>query len=99
MNENHKTNKLEQIKEVVTNILVDKRLINKYSKKDIEKAIMRSRGFDKRTVNSWFNALWNLNYLLQPEPNVYSLNFSKLVELEVPLPIQLDPKQAKLSRF
>ncbi len=98
MNENHKSNKQEEIKEIVT-CLVDRKLINKYSKKDIEKAIMLSRGFDKRTVNTWFNALWDLDYILQPEPNVYSLNFAKLTELEVPLPLQYDPKQAKLSRF
>lgn len=93
-----KFNKQEQIKEVLQS-LVDRKLVNKYSKEDIEKAILKTRGFDERTVSRWFTALWKLDYFFQPEPGVYSLNFSKILELEIKLPIDIDPRQAKLGGF
>jgi hypothetical protein len=59
--------------------------LNNYTYDDIAKAIMICRGVDNRTINQWFNALWKLEYLLQPSLGVYSLNLEKIAELEIPL--------------
>jgi hypothetical protein len=95
---NDKINKQERIKQVLQSLVDDAR-VNRFSRREIEKAILKTRGFDTRTVSTWFNALWKLEYFLQLEPGVYILNYSKIAELEVKLPVEVDPKQAKLGGF
>lgn len=69
-----------------------------YTRSDIEKAIMSTRMVvDQRTLNNWFQFLWKLEYLTQPEPSVYTLNWTKVAELELPVPLEFDPKQRRLG--
>ena len=76
-------NQKEKIKQILTTLTSKK--INSYTYDDIAKAIMICRGVDNRTINQWFNALWKLEYLLQPSLGVYSLNLDKIAELEISL--------------
>lgn len=69
----------------------------KYTRSDIEKALMEALGVhDKRSMNSWFEFMWKTQFLTQPEKDVYSLNWTKVVELELPIPEEVDPRQRRL---
>jgi hypothetical protein len=85
----------QQIREIVETLIKQGRRINSYSREEIDKAIITCRGVDKRTRKTWFNILWSFEYLLQPQPNLYSLNMVKLAELDVKPP--LSPKQTQLE--
>jgi len=93
--------KKEIIKEILENLINQNNRIGYYTKEQIEKAIIQCRGADPRTIQSWFNALWKLQYLIQPQPNVFNINIDKIVDLELEhkIPIQIDKKQTKLSSF
>ena len=56
---------------------------------------MECRGPDYRTIRNWWTYLWRLGFLEQPEAGKYVLVYSKLAELEMPTPMENDPKQAK----
>ena len=90
--------KTEVIKEILQNLLETKK-VGYYTKQDIEKAIMQSRGVDKRTIQNWFNMLWKLEYFVQPEPGIFNLNLEKIVDLEVKVSPQPDMKQKRLGDF
>jgi hypothetical protein len=60
---------------------------------------MLCHGFDKRTIKTWFDALWKLEYLTQPQPGVFNLNVNKIAKLELPAPRQIDLKQKRLGAF
>lgn len=48
-----------------------------YTKKDIEKAIVRIKLIcDRRSIDNWFNLLFRLNYIQQPQPQQYILTDS-----------------------
>lgn len=84
-----------QIREILETLLKTK--IGYYDQADIEKAIMTCRGCDKRTRQNWYNYMWKLEYLIQPRPGVFHLNLTKLAELELPVPRQIDPLQKRLT--
>lgn len=85
------------VKEILRKLLDSNKTVGYYGKEDIEKAIMESRGvLDQRAINNWFSYLWKLDYFTQPKHGVYQLNLSKIQELELPLPFQIDPKQRRL---
>jgi hypothetical protein len=90
--------KTEIIKQILQNLL-DIKKVGYYTRADIEKAIMLSRGVDKRTIQNWFDVLWKLEYFLQPQPGVFNLNLEKVVALEVKIPPQIDMKQKRLGEF
>lgn len=84
------------IKEILESLIKNGEQIGRYSKREVERAIIECRGADPRTINNWFGALLKLDYLLQPELGVYTLNLDRIASLEVKLPTELDPKQARL---
>ena len=94
-------NRQKCIREILENLINTNRQLGYYTKDDIEKSIIRCRGFDQRTIDNWFKVLWRLEYLLQPEPGIFHLNLSKVAELELPVKpsAQVDSRQARLRRF
>lgn len=93
--------KKQVIKEILQNLINQNNRIGYYTKEQIEKAIMQCRGADPRTIQTWFKALFRLEYLIQPQPNVYNINIDKIVDLEIDnkIPIQVDRKQKSLKLF
>jgi len=92
----------ETIRAILEKLISGNRQIgNRYSRDDIDKAIITVRGVDQRTRDNWFNVLWKLDYLLQPEKGWYSLNLSHLSELELKVapPRPFLKNQTKLRRF
>jgi len=96
-----KMKKEETIKAILEKLINQRNQIGYYSKDDIEKAIIQVRGADYRTLKTWFTVLWRLEYLLQPQPNIFHLNLAKISELELSgkLPRQIDTKQRKLGAY
>jgi len=90
-------NKKEQVKEIIKALLDNCNHLGYYRKAEIEKAIMLCRGSDNRTIRNWFKFLWRLEYFIQPHPHVYQLNMERIVDLEISIPIQIDPKQRRLE--
>ena len=89
-------NKRDRIKTVIEKLITNPHF-NKFSKPDIQKAIIIAReALDERTVERYWNLLWNLQIIIQPELNTYSLNIVKIQEYELPLPLTADPKQQRL---
>ena len=86
-------NKREQVIEILKVLLKSKQTT--YSKEDVEKAIMECRGGDHRTLRNWFRYLWRMGYFLQPQKDMFQLNFEKVVELELDEVI-LNPTQKRL---
>lgn len=78
--------KKEWIRDILENILKSKETVGEYTRKDIEKAIILSRGMDKRTISNWFDTLWALEYFTQPKKGVYCLDFAKVAELDLKIP-------------
>jgi len=86
----------QRIREVIEQLIVSDKF-NSFARHDIDKAIIVCRQpLDERTIDNWFNLLWKLEYIIQPKPKVYSLNITKIQELEVKLPQEVDPKQRRL---
>lgn len=92
---------IETVKLILEKLINQKNQLGYYRKADIEKAIIQVRGADYRTLKTWFNVLWRLEYLLQPEPGIFHINITKLAELELSekVPKQLDTKQSRLGAF
>jgi len=89
--------KEEAIREILENLISsNQETLGLYSKGQIEKAIIQVRGIDQRTIKNWFKTLWKLEYLVQPKPTVFQLNYQKIASLDVKLPPQIDPLQTKL---
>ena len=88
--------KTNEVKEILSELMKQKKKVGCYSRKDIETAIMACRGSDARTIRNWWRYLWRLDYLVQTQPDIYTMNLDKIVELEMPIPIHVDPKQRKL---
>jgi len=89
--------KREQIKKIVQKLLNQNKLSG-FSRADIDKATLQALlVLDQRSFDRWFNFLWKLEYLTQPEPEKYSLNVERIVELEVKLPEAINPAQRRLS--
>lgn len=86
-------NKKPQVIEILK-VLFNKKS-NSYHKHEIENAIMLCRGVDPRTQKNWFNYLWKLGFFEQPAKDKFTLNYSRLAELEMPTPLECDPKQAR----
>jgi hypothetical protein len=85
-----------RIREIIEYLLASDKF-NCFTRSDIEKAIIVCRQpLDERTTNNWFNLLWKLEYIIQPKPKTYALNITKIQELEVALPEEVDPKQRRL---
>jgi hypothetical protein len=88
--------KQERIREVIEYLITSGKF-NRFQKRDIEKAIIVCRQpLDERTRDNWFRLLWQLEYIVQPECGFYMLNIPKIQELEVKLPVEVDPKQRRL---
>lgn len=86
-------NKKEQVTEILKELF--KKKSNHYHKTDIENAIITCRGLDPRTLKNWWNYLWRLGFFEQPSKDKYILNYNRLSELEMPTPLECDPKQAR----
>lgn len=82
---------LESIRAILQKLIADCGFKPYYFKHDIDRAIMAIRGVDKRTINAWWNALWNLRIIEQPKRGSYCLNMQKLS--------LLDPNQKRLAEF
>jgi hypothetical protein len=70
------------LKEILSN-LIETGKFQAYTKNDIEKAIMKARGIDRRTIINWFNAIFDLGYILPVGPNRYDLNIKLVSELDM----------------
>jgi hypothetical protein len=86
-------NRREQVTEILKTLLKTKQ--TSYTQIDIGKAIMECRGLDPRTIRNWFNYLWKLEYFVQPDKDLYQLNYEKVAELELDAVI-LNPEQRRL---
>lgn len=90
--------KREQIKQIIQKLLEQKRL--QFTQKEIEDAIVQVRELaDPRSIEKWFLLMWRLGYFIQPEYELFQINLQKTMELEVKLPIQVDPKQSRLGGY
>ena len=89
-------NKENEVKEILSELMNQKKKVGCYSQKDIETAIMACRGSDGRTIRNWWRYLWRLDYFIQTQPDIYQMNLEKVVALEMPIPLHVDPKQRKL---
>jgi hypothetical protein len=72
----------EMIKEIIQELIAEGKLTH-FTKNDIEIAIMKVRGVDKRTFLTWFSVLWKLQYLTQSTPGIYELNLNSIQKLDV----------------
>lgn len=73
----------EEIKKIVKTLIEQSNKIKDFKKIEVEKAVMSIRGVDKRTVSTWFNALVQLEYLIQSGHDsigrpFYQFNFQKV---------------------
>lgn len=96
-NKHWKEEAIKEILEKLMNSHSRSESFGKYSKEDIEKAIMQVRGVDPRTIKNWFTILWKLEFVLQPKPQLFQLNFGKIASLEIKIPPQIDPLQTRLG--
>lgn len=64
--------------QIMTELLVEQDYQAQYTRKQVEKAIMKVRGIDERTVQRWLKALMVFEYLEPKAPNIYSINFVKV---------------------
>lgn len=88
--------KREQLRKIVQQLLDLGRF--RYTRQDLDDAVLRGLMVtDQRTFDRWFNLLWKLEFLLQPERGVYVLNVERVVQLEVNLPCEVDPAQRRLN--
>jgi len=88
--------KQEKIREIIESLLASEKF-NNFNKTDIENAIKDCRQpLDQRTIDNWFQFLWQHEYIIQPKFRIYALNITKIQELEVKLPQEVDPKQRRL---
>ena len=89
-------NKKENVTKIIQTLLNTKQP-NTYRKEEIEQAIRVAKWtVDQRTIENWFTLLWKLGFLHQDSPGVYGLNIERVAELEVQLPLDVDPKQRRL---
>lgn len=76
-----------QLREVLSAILTETKGNLKLKKVDFEKAIMKKGYRDKRTLTNWWEYLWKLEYITQPDPGAYyQLSVKRLLELELEVP-------------
>ena len=87
---------MEQTKEILRQLLQQKKL-GYFSRRDIDTVVKEVRGvLDQRSLNNWFNYLFDLKFILPLKPNIYNINVQKIAELEISIPPQIDPKQRRL---
>jgi hypothetical protein len=86
-------NRKEQVIEILKELF--KKKANHYHKHEIETAIITCRGLDPRTLKNWWAYLWRLGFFEQPSKDKFILNYNRLAELEMPTPLECDPKQAR----
>jgi hypothetical protein len=80
---NQLVSKKESITEIIQQILRTKQS-TQFTKEDIELAIMKAQFvIDRRSINNWFNVLWKLQYLEQPQPGKYCLNVTEVANLGI----------------
>ena len=81
--------KAEDIKAILQKLLAQNRTSG-FTRNDIDKAIIKTKLVaDQRSIDNWFNLLWKLEYLQQPNPGQYQLNLSEILQnLEVKVPIE-----------
>ena len=85
------------VKEILSTLMTEAKSLD-YDRNQVEKAIIKCRGIDPRTVKVWFNILWKFEYFTQPRKGLYRINLEKLSELELVVPSEIiDPKQRRLS--
>ena len=88
--------KREQIKKIFKELLKKNKLAG-FTEEEIKIAISTAKIVaDPRTIDNWFQLLWRLGYYEQAGFNYWTLNPTQIAELEVKLPVQVDPKQRKL---
>lgn len=89
-------NKREQITKIIQELL-KKNKLSGFTETEIKIAIATAKeAADPRTLDNWFKLLWRLGYYTQTSFNSYTLNTSEIAELEVKLPVEVDPKQRRL---
>ena len=89
--------KQEQIKKIMQEMLSHK--LDTYTRQDIDDIVLIALNVrDQRTYDRWFHFLWKMQYLIQPEPEIYTLNYGKIcVEFEMKKPEEIDPAQRRLN--
>lgn len=89
-------NKREQITKIIQELLTKNKLAG-FTETEIKGAISTARMVaDPRTLDNWFRLLWRLGYYTQTGFNCFDLNLQVIGELEVKLPVEVDPKQRRL---
>jgi len=73
--------KPEEVCEEIMEILLKDGFSYQVCKKDIEKAIFRVRGIDKRTTERWLKVLLTFDYLQEINKVVYRMNVAKIPHL------------------
>jgi len=92
--------KIETVKEILQRLITDKKKIGNFVQTEIEDAIIDTLDcVDKRTVQAWFSFLWRKEYFVSPAPHKFSINLEKVSQLEVKMPIEIDPLQKRLGEF
>lgn len=91
-------NKKQKLKAILEQLIMKTRKTGSFSKNEIERAIQVSlMAADERTIANWFDLLWKLEFFEQPTPNLYNLNWERIVDLEVARPVDLDVSQRRLT--
>jgi hypothetical protein len=67
-------------RQILDEIVSNGKILN-CSLKDLEKAIIRFRGADQRTIRNWKKALVALEFLSQKNKLVYEINLSQCSEV------------------
>lgn len=89
--ENNSLSKKQDDIKAIIQYLLDTKNVGCFTRNEVEKAIIKVKMIvDKRAVENWFNLLWKLEYLIQPSPKVFALNFAEIAELDVELPLPIN---------
>ena len=77
--------KQEALRQIITNLINKKQQLNKqtFTRYEIDQEVIGvCLVSDKRSIENKFSLLWRLGYLIQPKPNEYDINLSKVSTLE-----------------
>ena len=80
-NEGAKFMKTDQVCQAIVKILVNEGYKFQVSHNDLERAIMKTRGIDERTVKRWIKALETFDYIKRKSLFTWTLNPVMIPEL------------------
>lgn len=91
-------NKKQKIKYILQELFEHTKKTSHFSKYEIERAIRVTLYLtDNRPIQNWYDLLWSLELFVQPTQGCFDMNWERVVELEIALPLELDPNQRRLS--